>query len=47
MFDLGVIGYVGYDVIVFYENLGEILVEIWDMLDICFYVYESFVIMDY
>ncbi|EDG4115177.1 anthranilate synthase component I [Listeria monocytogenes] len=45
--DSGAIGYVGYDVIALYENLGEIPVETRDMPDIRFYVYESFVIMDH
>lgn len=45
--DSGAIGYVGYDVIALYEDLGEIPVETRDIPDIRFYVYESFVIMDH
>ncbi|MBF2358420.1 anthranilate synthase component I [Listeria welshimeri] len=45
--DSGAIGYVGYDVIALYENLGDIPAENRDLPDIRFYVYESFVIMDH
>lgn len=45
--DSGAIGYVGYDVIALYENLGQIPTEKRDMPDIRFYVYEAFVIMDH
>lgn len=45
--DSGAIGYVGYDVIALYENLGDIPVETRDMPDIRFYIYESFIIMDH
>ncbi len=45
--DSGAIGYVGFDVIALYEDLGEIPPENRDMPDIRFYVYEAFVIMDH
>lgn len=45
--DSGAIGYVGYDVIALYEELGTIPTENRDMPDIRFYVYETFVIIDH
>ncbi|PZF89041.1 anthranilate synthase component I [Listeria ivanovii] len=45
--DSGAIGYVGYDVIALYEDLGTIPTENRDMPDIRFYVYETFVIIDH
>ncbi|EUJ45004.1 anthranilate synthase component I [Paenilisteria rocourtiae] len=47
-FEAGAIGYVGYDVIALYEDLGEVPKETREGLaDIHFMLYESFLIMDH
>lgn len=47
-FEAGAIGYVGYDTIALYEDLGEIPQETREGLaDIHFMLYESFLIMDH
>lgn len=46
-FQGGGIGYVGYDTLAIYENLGPLPPETRDIPDCCFYIYESFMIFDH
>ncbi|MGX7418719.1 anthranilate synthase component I [Carnobacterium gallinarum] len=46
-FQGGGIGYVGYDTLAIYERLGDLPPENRAIPDICFYLYESFMVFDH